>query len=220
MYKVYFAGDMFDQKHITGNLLLAQNIAKLSENKFKCLLPQDWEGREWGTEVDIRNRDIKAIMESDFVLFNFDGTDVDSGTIVEFVIAKMLDVPSVILRTDCRNGGYLFGRDWNLMMSGFPRCALVKQPALKLYNDLGLEKTHQTIAQSIITAFESVAQEPSLLNSYEEMLFAYNHVIKTSGSGMDNVVAPSLLHEIITKKIEKQLYSMTHKDKIQRASLS
>lgn len=61
--------------------------------------------------IDIRNRDIKAVMEADLVFFNFDGTDLDSGTVVEFMIAKMLDIPAVLLRTDCRNGGYLGGED-------------------------------------------------------------------------------------------------------------
>lgn len=44
MYKVYFAGDLFDQKHITGNYVLAEYIEKLSHNVYKCILPQDGGG--------------------------------------------------------------------------------------------------------------------------------------------------------------------------------
>lgn len=208
MFNVYFAGDLFDQKHITGNLILAQYIENLSNSEFKCLLPQDIEAGQWNSEVDIRNRDIKAIMESDFVLFNFDGADIDSGTIVEYVIAKMLDLPSVILRTDCRSGAYMFGKDWNLMMSGFPRCAIVNQSALALYNEIGLEKTHQTIAQAVISGFKQVVQEKSLLNSYEEIVTAYNHVLKMSGGGAEKIVSQALLREIMAAKIEKNIYTL------------
>ncbi|MCF7899189.1 hypothetical protein K9L05_00900 [Candidatus Babeliales bacterium] len=46
MYNIYFAGDLFDQKHITGNFLLAKQIEKIPNYKYKCMLPQDWEGNE------------------------------------------------------------------------------------------------------------------------------------------------------------------------------
>jgi nucleoside 2-deoxyribosyltransferase len=114
MYKIYFAGDLFDHKHLTGNVVLARAIEQFSQNRYCCMLPQDWEGEAALAAVDIRNRDIKAVVEADLVLFNFDGPDLDSGTVVEFILAKMLDIPTVLLRTDCRNGGYLHGDDWNL----------------------------------------------------------------------------------------------------------
>ncbi|MEI6806400.1 MAG: nucleoside 2-deoxyribosyltransferase [Myxococcaceae bacterium] len=208
MFEVYFAGDLFDQKHITGNLALVQCIEKLFDNKFKCLLPQDIEAGHWNSGVDVRNRDIKAIIESDLVLFNFDGVDIDSGTTVEYVIAKMLDVPSVLLRTDSRSVNYLIGSDWNLMMSGFPRCAIVKQPAIVLYNELGLERTHQIIAQAVINGFQKVVQEKSVLNSYEEIITAYNHVIKLCGGGLEEIMTQELLHEVIRAKIEKNIYTV------------
>ena len=209
MFNVYFAGDLFDHKHITGNLILAQYIEKLSKNEFKCSLPQDLEGSgKWNSEVDVRNRDIQAIIESDFVLFNFDGADIDSGTIVEYIIAKMLDIPSVILRTDSRSVSYMFGQDWNLMMSGFPRCSIVKQPAMALYNEIGLDKTHQTIALAVIHGFKQVIQEKSLLSSHEEIVTVYNHVLKLSGCGIEKIIPQALLHDIISAKIEKNIYSL------------
>lgn len=205
MYKIYFAGDLFDHKHITGNLLLAQQIEKLSNNVYKCILPQDWEGASLKT-IDIRNRDIKSVIEADLVLFNFDGVDLDSGTVVEFMIAKMLDIPVVLLRTDCRNGGYLGGEDWNLMASGYPRSTTIKHAALILYNDFGLEKTHQTIAESVITAFKKVVLEQSSLNTFEEVLAAYNHVIKMCGAGLQELFTEQQLKTLITQKIEKNIY--------------
>ena len=119
---VYYAGDLFDHKHITGNHLLAQAIETVSNGRYQCMLPQNWEGAAHSTGTAIRNKDIAAVIRADFVLFNFDGTDLDSGTVVEFMIAKMIDVPVVLLRTDCRVGGYFFGDDWNLML------ALIRAP--------------------------------------------------------------------------------------------
>ena len=48
---------------------------------------------------------------------------LDSGTVVEFVYAKLLDIPAVILRTDFRGGGDqdTDGDAWNLMVSFYPR---------------------------------------------------------------------------------------------------
>ena len=43
------------------------------------------------------------MIECDLALFNFDGTELDSGTVVEFILAKFLDVPSVIMRSDLRS---------------------------------------------------------------------------------------------------------------------
>ena len=207
LHKIYFAGDLFDQKHITGNFLLAQSIEKISNSAYKCILPQDWES-SLKSAIDIRNKDIKSVMQADMILFNFDGTDLDSGTVVEFIIAKMLDIPTVLLRTDFRRGGYLFGDDWNLMVGGYPRCDIVKHSSIVMYNDLGLEKTHDTIAQSIIKAFEQVKEKQSLLNSYEEIFCAYKHVIKMCGSELDKIITPQLLNKIIDAKIKKGIYCL------------
>ncbi len=175
------------------------------------MLPQDWEGSSIKT-IDIRNKDIRAVVQSDLVLFNFDGTDLDSGTVVEFIIAKMLDIPTVLLRTDCRVGGYLEGEDWNLMVSGFPRCITIKHDALVMYNEYGLEKTHQIIASSIIDAFEKVILTKSLLSTHEEIFFAYNHVVKMCGSELHQLLNQLLLAEIIDAKIQKNIYCLVRAD--------
>jgi nucleoside 2-deoxyribosyltransferase len=206
-FDIYFAGDLFDQKHITGNLLLARQIEAESNNNYKCILPQDWEGA-LNSAIDIRNRDIQSVTQADLVLFNFDGVDLDSGTVVEFMIAKMLDIPAVLLRTDFRNGGYLFGDDWNLMVAGYPRCEIVKHPSLVTYNALGLEETHRVIARSIIKALQNVAQKNTLLDSYEKIFFAYQHVITMCGSGLEQLIDPQMVQTIITAKIEKNIYAL------------
>jgi nucleoside 2-deoxyribosyltransferase len=204
-YTIYFAGDLFDQKHITGNYLLAQQIEKLSNNRYTCFLPQNWEG-QLNSSIEIRNRDIQAIVRADVILFNFDGVDIDSGTIVEFIIAKMLDIPAVLLRTDCRNNGYFFGDDWNVMLYGFPRSVIIKHNALMLNNTLGLEETHRTIAQSVIETFDKVIQEPVLLKTQEEIFSAYQHVIKMCGLQLDQLITPENLQEIIREKKKRGIY--------------
>jgi nucleoside 2-deoxyribosyltransferase len=206
MFKVYWAGDLFDHKHLTGNAILAQLIEQSSANKYTFILPQNWEGALAST-IEMRNYDIFAIIRADLVLFNFDGPDLDSGTIVEFMIAKMLDIPVVLLRTDCRNGGYWGGEDWNLMASGFPRCITLKHNALQLYNDNGLPAMHQIIAQSIISAFEQVQTHSSLFTSVKEIEAAYEHVVAICGSNLNALANPAILKQIIAAKIEKKLYT-------------
>lgn len=207
MYKIYFAGDLFDQKHLTGNCLLAQKIEKLSNNQYKCFLPQNWEST-LTSSVEIRNRDIASIIHSDFVLFNFDGEDLDSGTVVEFMVAKMLDIPAVLLRTDFRNGGS-FGEDWNPMLAGFPRCVISKHHSLIMYNELGVEGMHGALAQSIINAFEKVTKEQSVFTCYDEIVSAYQHVIKMCGGKLSELVPAPIVKELIAAKLEKNIYNYT-----------
>jgi hypothetical protein len=40
--------------------------------------------------------------------------------VVEFMLAKFADIPSVLLRTDIRAGGDYRDEPWNLMTSYFP----------------------------------------------------------------------------------------------------
>lgn len=135
-YTVYFAGDLFDHKHLAGNELLAGAIDRRSGGRYACVLPQDL---EQATErmADIRNQDLMQVMACDLGLFNFDGTDLDSGTVVEFMMAKMLDIPSVLLRSDFRASGdqEREGDDWNLMCSFYPRTKKVQFNAMEWYQE-------------------------------------------------------------------------------------
>lgn len=206
MFRVYFAGELFDHKHIVGNCILAKRIEALSNGLFKCLLPQNWEDT-LSAMVDIRNNDIKELMHADFVLFNFDGTDLDSGTVVEFVIAKMLDIPAVLLRTDSRDGGHLAGDDWNVMLTGYPRCVVVKHSALVMYNTMGLEEMQQIIALSVVGALQNLNKQESVMSSYEEIWNSYQHVIKMCGGELEKIIPPQLLREMIVAKVRNGIYS-------------
>jgi len=135
-YTVYFAGDLFDHKHLAGNELLAGAVDLRSGGRYACVLPQDLEQAS-ERMADIRNQDLMQVMACDLGLFNFDGTDLDSGTVVEFMMAKMLDIPSVLLRSDFRASGdqEREGDDWNLMCSFYPRSRTVQFNAMAWYQE-------------------------------------------------------------------------------------
>lgn len=131
-YTVYFGGELFSLKHLIGNAWLAEAIYEKSHGKFRCVLPQDFlpPGRSART---IRDYSLRALVACDLALLNFDGPDLDSGTIVEFMLAKFADVPTVLVRSDVRNGSDFRGEPWNLMATGFPRTTNVIVPSLAHY---------------------------------------------------------------------------------------
>src|ERR1700730_14862573 len=104
MFLVYFAGELFSSKHLLGNAALADAIARVSDLNFTCVLPQTLEDREMSAH-DIRDTDIVNLISCDLALFNFDGPELDSGTVAEFLFAKFADIPSLLLRTDFRRAG-------------------------------------------------------------------------------------------------------------------
>ena len=170
---IYFAGELFDLKHLTGNAMLADAIGSLSQGRYHCVLPQLLEQSAERSE-DIRNNDLKQVHDCDLALFNFDGTELDSGTVVEFMYAKFLDKPSVILRSDFRLGGdQRFGEPWNLMCSFYPRTEVVLMNSMQNYQlamhgqgslAKKLQHYHAGIAQHVIDAFDSVCAQPSLMD--------------------------------------------------------
>jgi nucleoside 2-deoxyribosyltransferase len=128
---VFFAGEIFDLKHLIGNAYLAEAIYEKSHGRYLCALPQDFDPRGT-TPRTIRDLHIRSLVECDLALFNFDGTDLDSGTLAEFMIAKFADIPSVILRSDRRGSG---GRasQWNPMANYYPRTAVLSLDGLGTY---------------------------------------------------------------------------------------
>lgn len=208
MYRVYFAGDLFDHKHITGNRALADQVEKESHGLYQCKLPQEYEV-EYSSTIEIRNTDIKSVIRADCVIMNFDGTDLDSGTVVEYMVAKMLDIPAVLLRTDAREGGYFGREDWNLMVSGFPRTVVVKHNAWKINGALGIPEMHRVIAGSVIKGFDEARSMEPILKTTEDVYAAYKHVIKMCGSDLEALLPEVLLHEIIASKMAKGMYRDT-----------
>jgi nucleoside 2-deoxyribosyltransferase len=132
MSSVYFAGELFSTKHLIGNAALADAIAKVSNLNFTCILPQTLEEREMSAQ-DIRDMDILTLIGCDLALFNFDGPELDSGTVAEFMFAKFADIPSLLLRTDFRRAGDQGEDPWNLMMSFYPRTRALCLNSMEIY---------------------------------------------------------------------------------------
>jgi nucleoside 2-deoxyribosyltransferase len=183
-YTIYFAGPLFDHKDLIGNAILSTYIDKVSEGKYRCIIPQNLE-QATDKLVDIRNQDLSYVLACDLAIFNFDGTELSSGTVVEFLYAKLLDIPSVIIRSDFRGGGDQ-GREgdrWNLMASYYPRTRKLEFNSMEWYQrekkatsrDGGIFETadnlYKKIAQLIIDELDAVMEEPPLLSAEEGQAF-------------------------------------------------
>ncbi len=125
-------------------------------------------------------------MECDLCIFNFDGTELDSGTVVEFMFAKLLDIPAVLLRTDFRAGGDQEHDQWNLMCSGYPRSESLIINAMQAYHidftTKGIEAYYQNLAGPVIEALDKVRSLPPVLK--ENIDEIYNWAVKFPGSGL------------------------------------
>jgi nucleoside 2-deoxyribosyltransferase len=130
---IYFAGALFDAKHLSGNASLAHEIHSLSAGRFHCILPQDIQ-QPVAFPHAIRDTDLRALLACDAAIFNYDGLELDSGTVVEYLFAKFADIPALLLRTDFRHSGDApDGDPWNLMNSFFPRTERLWLNSLDLY---------------------------------------------------------------------------------------
>jgi nucleoside 2-deoxyribosyltransferase len=66
-------------------------------------LPQHLEEKQHALTQQLKEQDLNQVLKADGILVNFNGTDLDSGTVIEFITAKMVNKPAVVLRTDFRN---------------------------------------------------------------------------------------------------------------------
>ncbi len=210
-YTIYLAGDLFDHKHLAGNLMLARAIEKQSKGRFELVLPQELE-QSSGRSTDIRNNDIRLLVECDLALFNFDGVDLDSGTVVEFMIAKMLNIPCVILRTDFRAAGDQIegGDPWNLMASGYPSTEKLILNAMEIYKRFQhlpnpLENIYEEYSAELIESFDSVL-DSDLSLSVAKSKDLYQHLNIMLGAGFD--LTDEEIEEILNSKLEKNLVSI------------
>lgn len=201
--KIYFAGELFSLKHLAGNALLAKAILNASEGRYLSVLPQMLEQRDT-TENAIRNQDLKALISSDLAVFNFDGDEIDSGTVAEYMVAKFIDLPSVIVRTDFRARSDSRSAPWNLMLSFYPRTEVLTFDGMELYqkqiqaypsNDY-ISQINQSVdaanaafdnlSTSIVEALDRVSAIAPRLTGNER-----NHVIewalKMPGSGFEKL---------------------------------
>ena len=171
MVSVYFAGELFSVKHLLGNAALADAIARLSCGRFTCVLPQALEDRAMSAH-EIRDQDIVALLNCDLAIFNFDGTELDSGTVAEFMLAKFADIPSLLLRTDFRRGGDQGTDPWNLMLSFYPQTKTLCLNSMEIYKlsiGRGMSPVNagksmvDNVAAAIIEELEMLSRFPPIM---------------------------------------------------------
>ena len=216
-FLIYFAGDLFDHKHLIGNHILSEYLNSESGGAYRCLLPQQHEQSDFRA-VAIRNQDLRFVLECDLALFNMDGTDLDSGTVVEFMLAKMLDIPCVLLRTDFRAAGDQVkeGDPWNLMASGYPRSPTLIINGMSLYQSsvrTGAnfhEEIYKKLSREIISHFQIARNGTSIFKNRQEIFDAYKLASKFPGTSFEDMIkqygGDTYLANIVDSKIRKGLY--------------
>ncbi len=177
-----------------------------------------WVEQHQTTALEIRNQDIAKLIECDLGLFNFDGTELDAGVVVEFMLAKFLDIPTVILRSDFRTCGEkeIGGEDWNFMCSFYPRTQIVQFNAMLSYQEAveesqTLKETvdiyYTRIARQIVESLDSVRTEQPLLKGDQKRLETlYQWALTFPGGGIDKLLSnTSFVDRILAAKIRKGL---------------
>jgi|LauGreDrversion4_2_1035121.scaffolds.fasta_scaffold00936_21 hypothetical protein len=212
-FTIYFAGELFSLKHLLGNAVLAEQIHLESKNRYRCVVPQDLEQRET-TPTAIRDQDLLHVVSCDVGLFHFDGPELDSGTVVEFVISKMLDIPSVIIRTDFRLGGDSRMDPWNLMCSGYPRTKILLLDAIASYQQQlraeGVSPTNaaheasRKFASDVVTALDEVRAMPPRLPA-ETRDTVYEWMRHLPGDSFGRLLSQESLHQIVAAKLSRGL---------------
>lgn len=215
-YSIYFTGALFNHKDLVGNALLAEAVNTTSNGKYHCIIPQDLE-QTTNRAQSIRDQDLTTIMRSDLGIFTFDGTDLDSGTVIEFLYAKFLDIPSVILRTDFRAAGDhgKVGDPWNLMCSFYPRTKIVNVHAMALYHELRAENSdisgtvhafNKSVATSIIAALDEVIKEPSVIKENNiDVTQLYQWALQFPGIHK-NTMSADVMQKILEEKQSKKIF--------------
>lgn len=150
--------------------MLGAQIESVSNGRYRVYLPQDYEPESLGAKA-IRDSDLKALLDCDLAIFQFDGTELDSGTVVEFMTAKFADIPSVLLRTDFRKGGDRNEDPWNLMCSFYPRTTSLVSDGMHMYVDSGHERLGgvkaselaiQKLAENVVEKLDAVSALPPI----------------------------------------------------------
>ena len=194
-------------------MLIGNAIDESSKGRYKCILPQNLEVSD-GRSVAIRNVDLLNVMRADTCIFNFDGTELDSGTVVEFMFAKLLDIPCAILRTDFRSSGdQKDGDPWNLMCSFYPRSVTVLLNGMSAYHENvhgkatmfhGITDVCHHIAEQVITSLDKAAAEPHVYSAAKTKVM-YECARQFPGSGFSSLISREALSALIADKQSRGL---------------
>ena len=216
--KIYFAGDLFDAKDLGGNLMLACAIERVSQGRYQVMLPQDGECEVIErTSQSIRDADFELLYDCDCIVANLDGPDPDSGTVVEFCFAKMVDMPAVLLRSDFRDSGdhtLPDGDPWNLMCSHYPRTEVLHINSMVRYHQVKscvtdreamLKAFYESIAGEVVAALDRMIGQKSWLKS-EDVLRQYQTAVQSIGGSMAQRLTPEKLQDLSRRKINNGIY--------------
>ena len=201
--QVYWAGGLFDLKDLIGNRMLADAFERQAAGRWHAVLPQE-NGSNGARGDSIRDDDLEQLFSSDAVVANFDGADLDSGTVVEFCFAKFLDLPTVLLRTDFRNNNdaATCPDPWNLMCSGFPRTEVVLCNAMKESVSLDFVSMTKTLGQLIVQALDRCAAMPPVASSPETAFAAFRHAVHSAGGTMPSRFPDERIRAIVAARYD------------------
>ncbi len=224
-FTIYSAGGLFTQDELATNVLLKEAVWRLSNGKFQLFLPQSREVQELNRadiEAHIRNTDLLEVMKADILLGRFDGPELDSGTVMEFAMAKFLGKPAVILRCDFRQVVFIGTcGPYNSMVKNWPRTVEIQVHSFKIWGELlskerqdfetketlkdlmrfemsTLQASIDEIAGQVISGLEAVIAIPSPYPSeYQEMV--YRAARLSLGSNFYQLLSTKELNEIIKR---------------------
>lgn len=223
----YLAADLFSSRALFGNAALAEAIQHASRDgvgpELEAVLPQLCEPRDASAKA-IRNFDLRSVVTADALVLLFEGMELDSGMVVEFMLAKFCDIPTVIVRTDFRSCGEHPECPWNLMLGSFPRCETVRLNAMEQYRKLfeamktsasckgevdsaqqsiaAMQEALNSIAQGVVQKLREVMTMPSIM---PEVLrgSVYEWVRHFPGGGFESELSPEELTEILKRRFVK-----------------
>jgi nucleoside 2-deoxyribosyltransferase len=224
-YTIYSAGGLFTQDELATNVMLKEAVWRLSNGKFQIFLPQSREIRELDQpdiEAFIRNTDLLEVVKADIILARFDGLELDSGTVVEYMLARFLGKPTVILRSDFRSVSFLpLVEPYNLMVKNWPRTVDIHLNSYRMWAELfaeerqgpgdseslqglmkaelvTLQKSADEVARQVITALEAVIKMKSPYPpEYQDVVYQVSRF--SPGCGFDELLTSSELAEIMQR---------------------
>lgn len=224
-YTIYAAGGLFDQYELAMNVLTKEAVWRLSDGRFQLSLPQSREQRDLerpDVEAYLRNVDLLELIRADIVLARFDGLELDSGTVVEYTVVKMLGKPTVIWRCDFRRLSCTgLSEPYNLMVKNWPRSLEIHMNGFSMYASLftqdgravgegdtfqktlkaemsTVQKSIDAVARELIEGLDAVLKlaSPYPPEFQESVYRAFRH---SPGSGFDQMLTESELSEIIQR---------------------
>jgi nucleoside 2-deoxyribosyltransferase len=224
-YTIYSAGGLFTQDELATNVMIKEAVWRLSNGKFQLFLPQSRELQELdqpNLEAYIRNTDLLEVVKADILLVRFDGLELDSGTVVEYMMAKFLGKPTVILRSDFRSVSFLpLCEPYNSMVKNWPRTMEIHLNSFGIWAELfsaerlahsdseslqglmnaeigTLQKSVDEVAKQVITALEAVIEMKSPYPpEYQEVVYQASRY--TPGSGFSELMTKSKLEDIVQR---------------------